>query len=60
VSVILANESREADRPFLVDPFFLDELVVDALRAAAKEITSVNPVGFVRVDLTTVGGEFAP
>ena len=37
VSVILANESRDAARPFLGD------LVVDALRAAAKGITSVGP-----------------
>jgi hypothetical protein len=39
VSVIFANERRSAERPFLGDPFF-DEFVVDALRAAAKEITS--------------------
>jgi hypothetical protein len=35
VSVIFANESRSAERPFLGVEF-----VVDALRAAAKEITS--------------------
>jgi hypothetical protein len=42
VSVILANESRDAARPFLGEPFFLDEPAVDAVRAAAKEITSVG------------------
>ncbi len=36
VSEILANERREAPRPFLM-------VVVDALRAAAKGITSVGP-----------------
>ena len=39
VSLILAKESRDATRPFFGD------LLVDAFFAAAKEITSVDPVG---------------
>jgi hypothetical protein len=38
VSVILANERRDAPRPFLGE-------LVDAVFAAAKEVTSVDPVG---------------
>ncbi len=41
VSLILANESRDALRPFFAEPRFFDEPVVDAVRAAAKEIPSV-------------------
>ena len=39
MSVIFANESREAERPFLGD------LLVVAFFAAAKEITSVGHMG---------------
>jgi 20S proteasome alpha/beta subunit len=51
VSVILANDTRDAVRPFLVD------FLVDALRAAAKEITSVDPVGSYAGKKPAVGNE---